>query len=277
MQEFLQVILSFPTVPFTVLLGVVICYWAFVTVGALGVDLFEGAGEGAGKAVGEAVEGAAKALTAGGKALADVDLGGADADLGGDAAADGSEAAAKGLAHDAGILAWLGLGKVPITVSASAIAFWGWLFSALGTIHLAKAIADPPGWGAKLLVLALASVAALLASSLTVRPLHRLFDTRELERKSQVMGRVCTITSGKVDGEFGTASFDDGGAGLLLKVTCPKQNSMKKGDRALIVDYDGPSDSYEVEPVDWLLPEEAEGIKDPARAAAIASAKAKVR
>lgn len=249
MNEFLQVILSFPTVPFTVLLGVVLCYWVFVTVGAVGTDLFEG----------------------GGGELAEGDLGGAETG-GGELEAGGDPgAAAKGLvqdaAHGSSLLAWLGLGKVPITVSSSALAFWGWLFSALGMIHLAPRISDPPGLLAKLSVLALALLGALLASSVALRPLHRLFEVKELEKKSALLGKVCTITSGKVDGGFGTASFEDGGAGFLLKVICAKANELKKGEQALILDYDPRSDTYEIEPVDWLLPQELGGAEDPLRCA----------
>ena len=86
--------------------------------------------------------------------------------------------------------------------------------------------------------------------------------TRRPDKRSLV-GKVCTITSGVVDGRFGTASCENGGAGLLLSVLCPKANTLKRGDAAFIIDYDSAKEAYEVEPMDWLLPEEAEALRDP--------------
>ncbi len=272
MNEFLQIIVSFPTVPFTVLLGVVLGYWLLVSLGALGDGLDSTAASG--KAAGDALISAGKALA--GKGMVDADaLGLADAVD----AADPS--AAKGLVKEgvggSSVLAWLGFGKVPVTVAMSGVVFWGWLYSALGSLHLLPLVSNQPGIIAKTGVLVLSVFLALLTSAFALRPLHPLFTVKELDRKTVVLGRVCTITSGKVDASFGTATFDDGGAGLLLRVACPKKNELKKGDRALIIDYDASSDTYEVEPIDWLLPEELEGIKDPARAALIAQARARAR
>ena len=41
MKEFLNIILSFPTVGFTIFLGFVVVYWLFVLLGALDLDLFD--------------------------------------------------------------------------------------------------------------------------------------------------------------------------------------------------------------------------------------------
>jgi hypothetical protein len=60
-------------------------------------------------------------------------------------------------------------------------------------------------------------------------------------------------------------------AGVILNVFCSKDNQLKRGDKALILGYDPARDLYEVEPVDWLLPEEVAQIHDPAQAAVIAA------
>src|SRR5687768_12353009 len=117
MTELLQTMLSFPTVPLTVVMGIVLCYWLFVIIGAVGIDVLDGSAEGGLKAAGEAASGAVKAAgdaaMGAGKALAAAK--GVDAD-GPELAKDGS-----------GIFTWLGLGKVPITISASAVTFFAWL------------------------------------------------------------------------------------------------------------------------------------------------------
>ncbi|MFP2906887.1 hypothetical protein ACLESD_17945, partial [Pyxidicoccus sp. 3LFB2] len=75
MTEFLSTILAFPTAVFTIAMGVVLTYWLFVIIGAVGIDLLDGNldFEAGGKALGGAFEGGAKALggalEGGGKAL----------------------------------------------------------------------------------------------------------------------------------------------------------------------------------------------------------------
>lgn len=69
----------------------------------------------------------------------------------------------------------------------------------------------------------------------------------------------------------------DAGADLILHVVCDKDNQLKRGEKALILGYDAARDAYEVEPVDWLLPEELEHLKDPLTAATLARDKARTR
>ncbi len=64
-----------------------------------------------------------------------------------------------------------------------------------------------------------------------------------------LVGRECTITTLKVDGLFGQASYQDGGAGLLLSVRCDKANDLTRGRVARIVAYHEGSGTYEVEAI----------------------------
>src|SRR3954466_10041340 len=99
MDPFLQAITTFPTVPLTVLLGIVVGYWIFALV--TGAAFHGGdAVTGGVKAVGDATTGAIKGA---GEAMHGAIKGGAEA-LGshGDADVDGAEA---------GLLATLGLGR----------------------------------------------------------------------------------------------------------------------------------------------------------------------
>ena len=91
--------------------------------------------------------------------------------------------------------------------------------------------------------------------------------------RDSLMGRVCTISSGDVTGRFGHATFEDGGAGVILNVVCAKANTLKRGDPALILGYDADKGVYEVEPVDFLAPEELAQLQDPSKAAALARAR----
>lgn len=254
--------------------GIVLVYWLFVIVGAVGVDLLDGAGESAAGGVKGAAEGIAGALKGAGDAAAGAVKGGAEAAAGalkgaGEHATDALKAA------DGGLLAALGLVKVPVTVSMSLIAFWGWC----ACLALMAWVAPPLGFLPTLLVKSLIAIASVisgvLAASVSSRPLHSVFDTNEAPTRHAFMGKICTVTSGRVDAGFGTAALEDGGAGLNVHIFCSKDNALKKGSKALVLDYDAARDAYEVEPVDFLLPEELDAVTDPAQATKVAASRVK--
>jgi hypothetical protein len=102
-----DVSLQFPTIVFTIALGIALVYWAFVLIGALDIDLLGGGH--------------------------DVDLGGGGHDLGG----GGHDAGHDGGGHDGdadggGMWHALGLGHVPLTISVSFVVLVAWCASLLG-------------------------------------------------------------------------------------------------------------------------------------------------
>lgn len=267
MTEFLAAILAFPTVIFTIPLGVVVGYWLIVMVGAVGIDLLDGdLGDfalGAKAGAAEALEGGVKGAVEGG-AKAAVE-GGAKAALEGGAKASAS------------FLEVLGFGGVPVTVSVSFVVFLSWLMSLALARPAKEALGFLPGALVSGGLAALCFAVGLVLAGLVVRPLRPMFAVHQAPRRSELMGRVCVIASGNVDGKFGHATFEDGGAGLLLNVVCDKANQLKRGEKALILAFDAARDAYEVEPVDWLLPQELEHLKDPLTAAALARDRSRTR
>ncbi|ATB39189.1 hypothetical protein CYFUS_004630 [Cystobacter fuscus] len=246
MTDFLAAILAFPTVLFTIPLGVVVGYWLTVIVGAVGIDVLDGD-------VGGALEGGAKGAVEG-----------------------GAKAALEGHSHGS-FLDVLGFGGVPTTVSVSFVVFLSWLLSLAVGRPLQTLLGALPG------VLVTGGLAALclgvgaVLAGFAVRPLRPLFAVQQAPRRAELMGRVCVVASGRVDGRFGHATVEDGGAGLILNIVCDKANELKRGEKALILAYDATRDAYEVEPVDWLLPQEIEHLKDPLTAAAMARDRVRTR
>jgi hypothetical protein len=267
MTEFLAAILAFPTVLFTIPLGIVVGYWLTVMVGAVGIDLLDGD---LGDFALGAKAGAAEALEGGVKGAME---GGAKAALEG-----GAKAAVEGsVKGSTSFLEVLGFGGVPVTVSVSFVVFLSWLMSLAFARPAKEALGMLPGALVSGGLAALCLAAGFMLAGLVVRPLRPMFAVHQAPRRSELMGRVCVIASGRVDGRFGHATFEDGGAGLLLNVVCDKANALKRGEKALILGYDTTRDAYEVEPVDWLLPEELEHLKDPLTAAALARDRARTR
>lgn len=243
MNELVVASLQFPTVVFTIALGIVIVYWLFVLIGALDIDLFGGDVDvdvaGAAKGIGDALTGGAKggaeALHSGGDAGGDVG-GDADGDL------DGG-----GLWHV------LGLGDVPVTISASLITVLAWVGSLVAMHTLGVG-----GW-LTLVVLVVAVVIALPIAALLIRPIAPVFAVREGKSNADYVGHVCTITTGRVDNSFGQATVEDGGTVLDIAVRCDRPGVLTRGDRALIIEFDGERQAYIVEPSKDVLAGGARG------------------
>jgi hypothetical protein len=238
MTELLDAAIQFPTVIFTIGLGIALVYWLFVLLGALDLDIL-GGGDAAGaiKGVGDAV-GAAK---------------GAGDAMG--AAKGAGELATKGDVHaDVGDGFWhaLGLATVPITISLSVVLLLGWTSSLLA-MHYAPAVVGGLGGWLPALVFFVALLIALIVGGRMVRPLAPLFSVREAKSNRDYIGSVCTITTGHVDDDFGQATYDEAGTVLVIPVRCGKGNSLRRGHRALIIDYDTARNAYVVEPAEPVL------------------------
>ena len=235
MNELVQASLQFPTVVFTIALGIALVYWLFVLLGALDIDLFGHGGDvdvsGAAKGIGEAITGGAKA---GGEAL----QGGGGGDAGGDLDADA----------DGGVWHGLGLGDVPVTISISLIVMIAWCGSLIG----AHWIAGDAGWQ-RGLVLIIALIVALPLAALLVRPLAPVFAVNEGKFNRDYVGHACTISTGRVDDTFGQATIEDGGSVLVIQVRCDRPGVLVRGDKGLIIEFDPARQAYLVEPsVDML-------------------------
>lgn len=219
MNELFEASLRFPTVVFTIGLGIALVYWLFVLIGALDIDLL-GGGEGG-------------------------------IDLDGDGIPD--IIATKGAAagdHDVGdgLLTKLGLGVVPITISVSLIMLVGWCGSLL-VMNYAGDLA----W-VKFGLLPVMLVASMVVTGVLVRPLAPVFRIREGKSNREYVGHTCTITTGNVDDSFGQASIEDaGGTTLDIPVRCDRPGKLGRGDKALIIDFDDARQAYLVEPVASLL------------------------
>ena len=280
----LEVLVSFPTVLFTVLLGITAIYWLFVVLGAIDLDLLGGADEGIEGAIGAlkgSADGAVDSVLGGAKGSAEgaVDsvLGGAkgsaegaaDSVLGGSKGS--AEAAADGVADGAGegglmdLVAALRLRRAPVTVVVTLFALYGWFLSTGAMSMVAPALTWPRALTG-VVALLLVCVVSLLLTSLSVRPLERFFVTHQAKRGQDFVGQLCIVSTGSVDTRFGQATLADGGAGLILQIRCEAAR-LSRGDQALIVGFDKDTGHYTVEPYDALVSRVNAPPSDPAEEA----------
>lgn len=238
MNEFLSAILSFPTVFFTVLLLVIILYWLMVIMGAVGADVFH-----VGEAAGGAVEGKIEGVVGGaveGK-IEGVVSGSVEGHVEGATELDGAEGGG-------GFLAMLGFGKVPATLVISSLVLWSWVLCLLGA--RIGADAGMPGWSVQVLVPIAAVFFGGLLTGVLVRTIARFIVQQVPLRHVDLVGKLCTITTGRVDADFGQGLITEHGVDLTVNVRCDPPNSLRRNAQAVIVGYDAHHHFFSVEAYD---------------------------
>lgn len=223
MSSLFAALTSFPAVVYTVLLGVVLVYWLLAIIGL--VDFEAGA---------------------------DMDIGADAADAGdiGDAGDGGPE----GLS---GLAAWLvafGLNGVPFSIVVSLLALVGWFLTGMASLTLLPLVPDALRWAAGAGVLLAAAALSIVIAAQLVRPMRGLFVTHRAISNAALVGQMCKVLTGVVDERQGRAEVAQRGAGINIRVWAPAPNSLRRGDAALITEYDSARQRYRI---DALPPDHA--------------------
>lgn len=210
MNEFLLTIFSFPTVIFTCVLSIAVLYWICAAFGLLHINVL------------------------------DVEL--PDGQLHAHAQHSFAESFA-------GTLLRLGLNGVPVTIVISLIAIVGWLISYY--LSYMELVLLGYGWvrfvvGIPILIFSL--YLAVLITAQLIKPLRKWFIRTEQYVEKKILGQTAIVRSSTVDKFSGDASFDDGGAGLILKVRAIGNGDFARGDRVVLVEYIAEEQIYRVIP-----------------------------
>ena len=102
-------------------------------------------------------------------------------------------------------------------------------------------------------LLAAAALSIVIAAQL-VRPMRGLFVTHRAISNAALVGQVCKVLTGVVDERQGRAEVAQRGAGINIRVWAPAPNSLRRGDAALITEYDSARQRYRI---DALPPDHA--------------------
>ncbi len=250
MEEFLAVALSFPTLAFTIPLAIACLYWLTVIVGLSDVDMLGGAEEAAGVIAGKA-EGIADVLAAKGHA---VEAAAGKLEAVGDvvsAQVQAAEAASDGGAL-ATLLSALRLRRAPVTIVLSVLLLVGWITTFFAARYLGP-ILPLPAWLAGSLCIVVGLLVAWPITAAVTLPMGSAYEMQAGVRRVDLIGRVVTITTSRVDASFGEGELADGGAGLLLQVRCPVANSLQRGDEALLISWHAETETYDVEAMSSVL------------------------
>lgn len=142
-------------------------------------------------------------------------------------------------------LAFFNLGKIPLMVFLTFVALPFWTISILVNYYLHN---DSVVIG--MLYLLPGLVVALFISKVLTMPFIKLFAALEIEHESAatVIGQICTVVLPANTTELGQASVKTKGSPLLLNVKTTMGSSLKKGETALVIDYNNENNFYLIEP-----------------------------
>lgn len=210
MDPFYEIIVSFPTVIFTVFLIFSIFYWALAVLGLVDIDVLDF----------EVPESAN--INSAGDAFSLLNI-------------------------LSGLMLKLGLNGVPVAIVASLVTLFGWLFSFLAVFFLFPII---PTAILKFLVGILIFIGtaycAAIVTAWLIKPLRPLFLASNQEVQRNILGQSAVVRTGVVDKTFGEALIEDGGAGLIVKVRSYKDETFKRGERVVLIEYLASENIYRV-------------------------------
>ena len=213
MIEFFQIILSFPTIVFTILLGLVLIFGFFTMIGAIGFEILDG--------------------------FFGVEEVGEIPDSDGLTGATGVS----------GVLRATGLAGIPLSLVAMFIIIWSWIFSFL-LMYAVRRAADPVEFGARLGVGVGALILGGVFAGISLRPFRRVFQTVSGQTRHSLVGRYCTIRSTHVDAYHGRAEIDDGGSGVIAEVRSTDPNTFTVGSKARVAAYDPRLETFTIVPIE---------------------------
>lgn len=146
---------------------------------------------------------------------------------------------------------WGGIsfGEVPKVLSLSLLVFFGWT-SSLAALYFYPPLAEMANralWiGAAFSAVAFAL--AFGATALAVRPINKLLTAGAGPTRGDLVGKLCTIRTQRVDASFGQAEVDH--ASSVVQVRDPQGRGFRYGQRAVIFDYDSDKEVFYIAPFD---------------------------
>ena len=149
------------------------------------------------------------------------------------------------------IFSSMGLDGVPLLVALTLVDFYGMAFTFVARKFLMPLLDGfMTGTVLGLLMAVGALVLAIPLAAICVKPLRKFFVTHEGESKNNMMGTICVVKTQTVTESFGQAEGDNG---MIFSVRAQTPNSIKKGDRIALLEYDSLTDTFSITTEDELM------------------------
>lgn len=210
MSEIFEIVFGLPTVIFTVTLA--------ISLGFFLVTFLFGLGDGGGGDF-------------------EIDAGGGEVDVDVDVDAGGSDGDGDSSGALAGLLQAANLHILPLALTFAIISLIGWLVSALATVLLTSD--NSPSFIVAVAIALAGFFTGVYIAGRVGHLLRPIFVPGVHIKRNDLIGRICTVQTGRVDRGFGQAEVVDSERSThLIQIRCEIDNDLRSGMRALIVDVD---------------------------------------
>jgi hypothetical protein len=205
--SFTDVISSYPTSVYTVVLGIMLVFWIFAILGMFDIDILPGDA---------------------GDDMFDGDF-------------DGEMPGFIGLLHT------MGLTGVPLTLVISIIALLGFILSYFSSIWILLPLgSDLLRYLIGTAILVVSFGIAIPITAQAIKPMKPLFVKHYAPSKRDYIGHQCVVTSSTVSSDFGIGTVETHGAPLQVDIRTHEGEVYAKGETLRIAQYDPAQDSFEV-------------------------------
>lgn len=177
--------------------------------------------------------------------------------------------------HDAGhdpaaghnanvVLEFLRIGQVPLTIIASIFVTAAWVVSLAASTFVRPLVPGWSWWIFGLAALAAAIAVGAFATGLATAPLARIFAVKGNFSAGDLIGSMVEVTSSTVEPRYGTARHDrPSGEDIIINVGCDPVHVFKRGDKAVVMDYDRATGVYRIAPLPHTRPGFLDGEAEP--------------
>ena len=203
-----QILSSYPTGIYSVLICVLLFFWLFAILGALDIDILS--------------------------FDSDIDL---DVDIDADIEIPGF----------IGLMHTLGFTGVPFTIVLTALIFLAWVFSYILSAYLLPLIpTDVLKILVGTAVLIGSFLLAVPITTKIVAPLRKLAVEHTAKSNKDFLGSHIKVTSLTVDESFGQGKIQTTGASLIVSIRCLASEQVKQGDIVRPISFDEQKNVYHV-------------------------------
>jgi magnesium-transporting ATPase (P-type) len=144
-----------------------------------------------------------------------------------------------------GVMVALGLTGLPISIIVSFIILFAWLGTYLSSLYLLSFFSMGFWFWLMAIITMLASI--IISVPITIfmtKPMKRFFKVSYATRSNDLLGEVCQVITSEVSDKFGEAELNKEGDHYIFQVRSKKDNSIKKGDDVILLEYDRENHFY---------------------------------
>jgi hypothetical protein len=147
----------------------------------------------------------------------------------------------------AGVMVALGLTGLPVSIIISFLILFSWLGVYLSSLYVL--VYFDKGYLFWLIASVFIILSIIVSIPITIaltKPMRRFFTVDYATKSNDLLGEICQVISSEVSDKYGEAELNNAGDHFVFQVRDKNDNSIKKGDNIILLEYDSENHWYYV-------------------------------